>query len=89
MPAFPARGDVFFNEDFGPGQTQLVTIRSITANARLRGEKFKQCVRVRETVPGESGGETKWYAPGVGFVRERGRGTRLRLNATTLRQGRR
>jgi len=87
MPSAPAVGDVFFSENFGPGRTQTVAIRSTTASARIRGQGFQQCVRVKEMVPGEARGETKWYAPGVGLVRERGRGTQVRMNASTLRRG--
>lgn len=89
MPASPSDGDVWLSEDAGPGQTQQVSVRSTKATARIRGARFRSSVRVKETVPGERAGETKWYAPGVGFVRERGDGVRMRLNASTLGGSRR
>jgi hypothetical protein len=31
---------------------------------------FERCVRVRETNPMEKGADEKWYAPGIGLVRD-------------------
>lgn len=84
MPANPERGDTWKPEDL-PGVVDE-TDRVVRAGVPIRtaAGRFPGCIEIRQTTVLDPGYETKWYAPGVGVVRQRGRGETLALQASTL-----
>jgi hypothetical protein len=84
LPAAPERGDSWKPEDL-PGvvdETDRVEREGVAV--RVPAGRFPDCLRIRETTVFDPGHETKWYARGVGLVRERSRGEALALEASTL-----
>lgn len=45
---------------------------SVTEQVKTPSGQYEQCLKVKETTPIEAGTEYKWYAPGVGVVKEAG-----------------
>jgi hypothetical protein len=43
---------------------------SVSETLKTRAGDFKDCVKTRETTPLEKGTEYKFYAPGVGLVKD-------------------
>lgn len=85
MPAAVALGDVWKPEDFLPVVDE--TDEAVRLNLRIRvpAGVYRRCVEVLETTSLEPGSETKWYAPGIGVVKERSRDGGLRLQLCTLK----
>jgi len=86
LPANPEVGDLWKPEDLFPvvDETDVVVRSGVTL--RVPAGRFRNCIVIRETTLLDPGSETKWYAPGVGLVQERGRREGLVLQATTLRR---
>jgi hypothetical protein len=84
MPADPRPGDLWKPEDFLPVVDE--SLRAMREGVRMRvpAGAFRNCLQVRETTVLDPGFETKWYAPGIGVIRQRGRGEELRLQAGTI-----
>ena len=70
MPGHPVAGDRHYQE-LAPGVAMdRAEIVSIDERVETPARIFEHCVHVRETSPLERGVSHKWYAPGVGLVRD-------------------
>ncbi len=71
MPAKPQTGQAFYQER-APNQKAVDRSRILSAEARLTtpAGSFDRCVRVKDSSEVERGGDEKWYAPGVGLVKD-------------------
>ena len=70
MPGHPVAGDRHYQE-LAPGVAMdRAEIVSADEHLETPGRIFEHCVHVRETSPLERGVSHKWYAPGVGLVRD-------------------
>ena len=71
MPAHPTPGTPAYRQEYGPGHAedmgQIVAIHDSTTTPYGR---FTDCVRTKEWSLLEAGTDKKWYAKGIGFVRE-------------------
>lgn len=83
LPANPERGDTWLSENVPPTFVEHQEVRGHSSRLRVPAGRFLDLLRIRETVPGERGGETFWYARGVGVVKAFGPGKRLRLYGAT------
>lgn len=83
LPAHPEKGDTWLAENVPPDFIEHHEMMGTSARLRVPAARFLDLIRVRETVPGERGGETIWMARGVGIVKVFGRGKRLRLYGST------
>ena len=71
MPGEPKVGDKFY-EELGP-KTGMDRAEIVGTNEKVKtpAGMFEHCVHVKETSPREKGSvDHKWYAPGVGMVRD-------------------
>ena len=84
MPAAPALGEVFKQEDLAPVVDETDTIKAVALTLRVPAGRFRNCIRVLETTTLGDKPETKWYARGVGPIRSKAPGERSALVATTL-----
>jgi hypothetical protein len=84
MPANPERGDTWKPEDLPDVVDETDRVVRGGLFVRTAAGRFPGCIEIRETTIHDPGFETKWYAPGVGVVRMRGRGESLALQASTL-----
>ena len=67
MPGRPQVGQRFYQErapGVGMDRVEIVSDRETTAG------KFENCVHAVETIPLEKGKAHKWYAAGVGAVKD-------------------
>ena len=71
MPARPAPGDRFYQEQ-SPGKAMdRAEVVAIAETVVTPAGKFEKCVHMRETSLLEKGAlDDKWYAPGVGLVKD-------------------
>jgi hypothetical protein len=71
MPAAPKVGQKFYQEQAPKVGMDRIEILSTTEKVTVSAGTFENCVHVRETSPIEKGlKDEKWYAPGVGQVRD-------------------
>jgi hypothetical protein len=70
MPGKPAVGDRYYQE-FAPrvamDRAEIVSLNEVV---KVPAGSFSNCLRVRESSAIESGSEEKWYAPGVGLLKD-------------------
>ncbi len=85
MPASPARGDVFKQEDLAPTVDETDTVKAVGLRVHVPGGRFPNCIRVLETTTLGDEPETKWYARGVGPIKSKAPGEKSALVASTLR----
>lgn len=71
MPAKPKVGDKFYQEMAPKQAMDRAEIVSLDAEVTTPAGTFK-CVFVKESSPLEMGTSKKWYAPGVGLVKDDG-----------------
>jgi hypothetical protein len=84
MPANPEVGDEFRPEDVPGGPQEIDTVHAVDRNVKVPAGENAGCVEIRElSLPDQR--ETKWYAPGVGVIKAKGKGEILKLDASTLR----
>lgn len=70
LPGRPAVGDKYYQE-IAPGVAMdRAEVIACGENCVTPEDAFEQCVRVRETSALESGSSDKFYAPGVGLVKD-------------------
>lgn len=70
MPGQPAVGDRYYQE-VAPGVAlDRAEVISVTEQVQTPAGTFTNCVHTEETTPLESGITEKWYAPGVGMIRD-------------------
>jgi hypothetical protein len=70
MPASPRIGDRFYQEIAPKVAMDRAEVISLTEEVKVPAGVFKGCLRTRESTPLERGVEDKWYAPGVGLIRD-------------------
>lgn len=70
VPGKPARGDRFYQE-VAPGVAMdRAEVASIDAAIKTAAGPFERCLHLKETTPLEPGTSLKWFAPGVGLVKD-------------------
>ena len=84
MPAIPGVGDRFKPEDLLPQLDETDNVKQLGITVKVTAGRFKGAIKIEETSSLEPGTTTKWYAPGVGVVKEKARGESLQLIASTL-----
>lgn len=70
MPGHPAVGDRFQQESAPGAAMDRVEVVSLDERVETPAGVFEHCVHVRETTPLEKDVGHKWYAPGVGLVKD-------------------
>ena len=85
MPAELLPGVSFVLQQL-PGKLETLTVLEMDLTVKVGAGKFEGAVRFQELDDGEDGGTTgsKWFAPGIGLVREKEKGARSELIATSL-----
>lgn len=78
LPGKPKLGDKFQSEAVPGIAEESDEVVAVDVSIKAPAGLFKHCVKVKEVVPGEAP-EYKYYAPGVGVVREEPKGGRLDL----------
>jgi hypothetical protein len=84
MPADPETGDEFVPEDLADGSSETDTIARVGRKVRTPAGQFAGCIEVGELQQPDSRTETKWYAPGQGVVKAKGKHEVLLLEASSL-----
>jgi hypothetical protein len=70
MPGHPAAGDRYYQE-LAPGVAMdRAEIVSLNERVQTPAGVFERCVHVKETTPLENDTGHKWYAPGIGLVKD-------------------
>lgn len=70
MPGRPKVGDRFYQERAPKVAMDRAEIVSVSGELTTPAGTFRNCLRVRESSAIESGSEEKWYAPGVGLIKD-------------------
>jgi hypothetical protein len=70
MPGQPKRGDKFYQEIAPKVALDRVEIVSTDETVKTPAATFRHCVHLRETTPLESDVSHKYYAPGVGMIKD-------------------
>jgi hypothetical protein len=84
LPASPAVGDVFKQEDIAPIADETDTVKAIGLKVRVPAGAFPNCIQVLETTTLGDKPETKWYARGIGPIKSKTPGETSALIASTL-----
>jgi hypothetical protein len=84
MPASPAVGDVFKQEDLFPIVDETDTVEAVGLKLRVDAGTFPNCIQVLETTRLGDKPERKWYAKGIGPIRSRTLRETSMLVASTL-----
>lgn len=84
MPEDPQVGDTWKPEDLFPFVDETVELLDDDATVNVPAGKYEDALQVKETSALAPGFELKWYAPGVGVVKAKGKAEVLRLVASTL-----
>ena len=69
MPAHPKVGDKFKSEDVSKEISEADEVISVSETVTVPAGTFSNCVKIKESL-GDGTTEYKYYAPGVGVVRE-------------------
>ncbi|MBU0606664.1 MAG: hypothetical protein KKI08_02205 [Armatimonadetes bacterium] len=70
MPGKAAVGDKFYQEVAPQVAMDRAEIVSLDEKVETPAGTYEKCLQVKETTPLEKGISHKWYAPGVGLVRD-------------------
>jgi len=71
MPAHPKSGTAAYRQEYGPGHAEdMGQIVALEQTVTVPYGTFKDCVKTKEWSLLEPGHEHKWYARGIGVVRE-------------------
>jgi len=70
MPGTPKVGDRYYMEYAPKAAMDRAEILSVTAEMKVAAGAFKNCLHTKESSAIESGSEDKWYAPGVGLIKD-------------------
>ena len=84
IPASPALGDVFKQEDLAPVVDETDTVKEIGLKVHVPAGSFPNCIQVLETTILGDKPETKWYARGVGPIKSKTPGEKSELIASTF-----
>lgn len=72
LPGKPQVGDRYYQEVAPKTAMDRAEVVSISEDVTVPAGAFKRCLRTRESTPLESGVGDKWYAPGVGLIKDAG-----------------
>ena len=72
LPGKPKVGDAYYQELAPKVAMDRAEVVSITGTLKTPAGEFKNCVKTKETTPLEKGTEDKFYAPGIGLVKDGG-----------------
>jgi len=70
VPGKPRVGDRFYQEIAPKVAMDRSEVVSIDEEVKVPSGTYKNCLRTRESSDLETGSEAKWYAPGVGLIRD-------------------
>jgi hypothetical protein len=70
MPGNPKVGDRYYQEQAPKVAMDRAEIISVTEAAKTPAGGFNKVLHTRESTPLESGNEDKWYAPGIGLIKD-------------------
>jgi len=84
MPGDPEVGDFFRPENVPGGPMETAEIEKEDRRVRVTAGRYEGCIQVRETNVADDESERKWYAPGVGVIKAKGKQEILKLIASTL-----
>jgi hypothetical protein len=70
MPAAPAKGQAFYQEIAPKVAMDRVEVVSADETVTTPAGTFERCVHLRETTPLERGVSHKYYAPGIGMIKD-------------------
>ena len=84
IPASPALGDVFKQEDLAPIADETDTVKDVGLTVHVPARSFPNCIQVLETTTLGDKPESKWYARGVGPIKSKTPGEKSELIASTF-----
>src|SRR5262245_10820583 len=84
MPGNAEVGDEFRPEDLPDGSVEVGTVARLGRKVRTPAGMFDDCLEVAELHLPSGERETKWYAPGQGVVKAKGKHELLLLEASSL-----
>ena len=70
IPATPTVGQAFYQEIAPKVAMDRVEVISTSATVKTPAGTFERCVHLRETTPLESDVSQKYYAPGIGLIKD-------------------
>jgi len=70
LPGKARVGDRFYQEVAPKVAMDRAEVISVTEKLKVPAGTFSNCLHVRETSPLDSGAGDKWYAPGVGLIKD-------------------
>ncbi len=70
IPAKPAAGQAFYQEIAPKVAMDRVEVVSTNETVKTPAGTFERCVHLRETTPLERGVSHKYYAPGIGIIKD-------------------
>ncbi len=70
VPGAPRVGDRYYQESAPKVAMDRAEVVAITAEIKVPAGVFKNCLRTKESSALESGSEDKYYAPGVGLIKD-------------------
>lgn len=70
MPGKPRRGDKFYQEIAPKVAMDRVEVVSVDETVKTPAGTFEHCVHLRETTPLEPDVSHKYYAPGIGMIKD-------------------
>jgi len=70
LPGTPKVGDKFYQEIAPDVAMDRVEIMSMDESLKTRAGTFEHCLHLKETTPLDGDVSHKWYAPGVGMVKD-------------------
>jgi hypothetical protein len=70
VPGKPRVGDKFYQEIAPKVAMDRAEIMTLTDQVKTPAGTFQNCLRTKETSGIERGAEAKWYAPGVGLIKD-------------------
>jgi hypothetical protein len=70
IPANPKPGDRYYQEQAAKVAMDRAEVISITESAKVPAGAFQNVLHTRESSAIEGGSEDKWYAPGVGLIKD-------------------
>lgn len=70
IPGAPKAGDRYYQESAPKVAMDRAEVVSVTEEVKVPAGAFKNCLHTKETSALESGTEDKYYAPGVGIIKD-------------------
>jgi len=70
VPGKPSVGDRYYQEIAPKIAMDRAEIISVTEEVKVPAGTYKDCLHTKESSDLESGSEDKWYAPGVGLIKD-------------------